>query len=391
MGMASQKDRLENLAKLNKPSGGTGSGSGGGVGGGLYRTNSGTNTVGAVAETVAVDAMLENQQITAETKDVGDLFEYKIKQPVTIHKNQSALVPILQARIDAEKVSLWAPGNQRALRALWLTNSSGLTLDRGSFSIQEGETFAGEGLVDPIKPGEKRLISYAADPSILIDSELKTENERVRRIVIKRGFMTQTEEQRQHKVYTIRNQDKAARTVIIEHPLRKDWELVGVAKPEETTTSHYRFRVIVEPEKTASLAVDEVHSYGSRYEITNLNDEQITLFLQSRKINPEVETALRPIIARKNEVAGYESQIGAERRKLSGIFDDQKRLRDNLAVLKGNAEERTLAQRYTGELNRQEDELASLRNAITDLESKRDTAKAKLDAMLQDLTLDTTP
>src|SRR5262249_5410036 len=177
--LASSRDRLEQFAKLSGDAGGgvgsghgagVGPGSGGGMAGGTYRVNAPTNSAmaGASAETVAVDAMLENQQITAETKDVGDLFEYKIKQPVTIRKNQSALVPILQARIDAEKVSLWAPGNQRALRALWLTNSSGLTLDRGTFSIQEGETFAGEGLVDPIKPGEKRLISYAADPSIVI-------------------------------------------------------------------------------------------------------------------------------------------------------------------------------------------------------------------------------
>jgi len=37
---------------------------------------------------------------------------------VTIHKNQSALVPILQARVDAEKVSVWNPAENRALRAL---------------------------------------------------------------------------------------------------------------------------------------------------------------------------------------------------------------------------------------------------------------------------------
>lgn len=56
---------------------------------------------------------------------------------------------------------------------------------------------------------------------------------------------------------------------------------------------------------------------------------------------------------------------------------------------KGNAAERNLIQRYTGELNRQEDELASLRRTLADLQSKRDEAKNKLDAMLDKLTLDT--
>ncbi len=97
--------------------------------------------------------------------ELGDLFEYKLKDRVTIRKNESALVPIVQAHVEAEKVSLWNAGldSPRPLRALWLTNSSPLTLDGGSFSILESEAFAGEGLTDSIKPGEKRLLSYAAD------------------------------------------------------------------------------------------------------------------------------------------------------------------------------------------------------------------------------------
>src|SRR5262249_17915278 len=77
--------------------------------------------IGSTSETVQVQAspqtvetsssevaeMAGKQHIEAESKDLGDYFEYNIKQPITIGKNQSALVPILQARIEAEKVSLW--------------------------------------------------------------------------------------------------------------------------------------------------------------------------------------------------------------------------------------------------------------------------------------------
>src|SRR5579862_1479467 len=79
----------------------------------------------------------------AEGSDLGDLFEYKLKDRVTIHKNESSLVPIVQAHVQTEKVSLWNPslGSARPLRALWLTNSSTLTLDGGSFSVLEDEAF----------------------------------------------------------------------------------------------------------------------------------------------------------------------------------------------------------------------------------------------------------
>ena len=106
----------------------------------------------------------QNRHVEAEGKDLGDYFEYNIKQPITIGKNQSALVPILQARIEAEKVSLWNEDSKEIRRALWITNSSGLTLDSGTFNILDGDTFAGEGLIETVHPVERRLISYAGDP-----------------------------------------------------------------------------------------------------------------------------------------------------------------------------------------------------------------------------------
>ena len=90
---------------------------------------------------------------------------------MTLRKNQSALVPIVNAEITAEKVALWnrGAGSGRPLRAVWLTNGSGLTLDGGSISVIDGNAFAGEGLIGSLKPGERRLLSYAADLGVLVE------------------------------------------------------------------------------------------------------------------------------------------------------------------------------------------------------------------------------
>src|SRR3977135_3252673 len=108
----------------------------------------------AMAEEEAVEEAREESEPVAEGKALGDLFEYKLKERVTIRKNQSALVPILQTDIAAEKVSLWSEslGVARPLHALWVNNASPLTLDGGSFSVLDGNTFAGEGLVEAFKP-----------------------------------------------------------------------------------------------------------------------------------------------------------------------------------------------------------------------------------------------
>ena len=133
----------------------------------------------------------------AESKDLGDYFEYNLKQNISIGKNQSALVPILQSRIEAEKVTLWsANGNQPPLRALWIKNASGQTLDSGTFNIIDADTFAGEGLIATVHPDERRLLSYAADTAVRVTSQTEAKDQPVSRIRISTGILFVSREQR---------------------------------------------------------------------------------------------------------------------------------------------------------------------------------------------------
>src|SRR6266849_2784280 len=212
----------------------------------------------AMAEAVEVEEAREESEPFAEGNALGDLFEYKLKERVTIRKNQSALVPILQMDIAGEKVSLWSEslGVARPLRALWVNNASSLTLDGGSFSVLDSNTFAGEGLMEAIKPGERRLLSYATDLGLLVDTKLDSGRERVTRVRIYRGTMTTTSEEREKKTYIVRNEDTTPRTLVIEHPARPEWKLAEDGpNPEEKALGLYRFRMSVEPKKTERLVI----------------------------------------------------------------------------------------------------------------------------------------
>jgi hypothetical protein len=329
----------------------------------------------------------------AHGADLGDLFEYKLKDRVTIRKNESALVPIVQVHVTAEKVSLWNASlhSMRPLRALWLTNSSSLTLDGGSFSILENDAFAGEGLTDSIKAGEKRLLSYAADLGLRVESRSEGDPERVTHVRVDRGVMTQMCELRQATTYIVRDDDTTPRTVLIEHPLRTGWRLAGEnSKPEETTSAVYRFRIQVDPKNSATFVVHESRPLESTYQLTNLTEDQIKIFLQQRAINPEIEAAFRKIVEQKNRVAAFDAEISNRDDERQKIYDDQQRLRENLKALKGSAEERALTQRYTQQLADQETRLETLERESAALENKRDTAQGELEQMIQTLSLDRT-
>ena len=365
---------------------GVGSGSGGGIGGGVFRAG----TSALHFDAAAAAQSLETTTTVAQTQELGDLFEYKLKDLVTIRKNQSAMVPILQARIDAEKVSVWNPSQPSVLRALWIDNSSGLTLDGGSFNVLEGDAFAGEGLMDPIKPGEKRLLSYAADLGLLVDAKQKSGRQKITKVVIAHGAMTQMTEEQEEHIYTIRNRDTSARTVVIEHPARPGWKLADGTEPAESTASFHRFRLDADPKKTTIVSVKEYRPISTRYELTNVSDDEIAFFVSQNSINAEVEKVLRRVVGQKNSIAVFDADIAARKAQVSGIAEDQKRVRENMKALKGSAEEKALLERYARELNDQEDRVQSLQHEISDLQQKRDAAQKALTEMIEGLELEAT-
>ena len=371
-------------AVANRPHVGPGVGSGGGVGGGAFSAGP------SVASLEEARAMGE---AAASGQELGDLFEYKLKDRVTLKKNQSALVPIAQTEIDAEKISLWSgtTGSGRPLRGLWLKNTSPLTFDGGSFSVLENGVFAGEGLTDPIKPGERRLISYATDLGLLVEALKNSQPQHVTRVKISKGVLTQVSELHERTLYTARNQDEVTRTLVVEHPARLEWQLAKAAKePDEKATGVYRFRIEVPSKATASLPVEEARTLSTSYQLSNLNEDQIGVFVKQGTITPEMAQALAKITAQKAVVAKLEEEMENRQKDIDRIVEDQGRLRENMKALRGSAEEKALLQRYTRQLDEQETQLDTLRKKIQDTEAQRDKANNALEKMIDELQIEST-
>ncbi len=377
---------------------GVGSGGGGGVEQKAYKQFIAQNANGRqFYETAALaPGALAKQTSEAEGKSIGDFFEYDVKQKISIGKNQSALVPILQSRIEAEKVTLWSPDSDDdensfsvPLRALWIKNTSGQVLDSGTFNILEGDTFAGEGILETIHPDERRLLSYAADTAVHVKHEEDSSEMPYSRIKIAHGVMMLTREEHKTTTYEIRDADKDSRVVVVEYPLEEDWELTkDTPKPEETTASYDRFRVPVDAGKTAKLTVKAVHSDEASFVLTNLNSDEVDLLVKQQRVTPALQQAFNQILGQKNQIAGLDQQINQRTQETRQISEDQNRIRENMKALKGSAEERALIQRYTGELDKQEDRLATLRSEMEDLRAKRAAASAELNRMIMAINLD---
>jgi predicted nucleic acid-binding Zn-ribbon protein len=96
----------------------------------------------------------------------------------------------------------------------------------------------------------------------------------------------------------------------------------------------------------------------------------------------------RRVLDQKNRVSSLETQLKSRQQELESITKDQARLRENMKALKGSAEEKALLQRYTRQLDSQEDRLNTLNNEISDAQEKHTQEQEKLDRMVQEIVMD---
>ncbi|MGA3161019.1 MAG: DUF4139 domain-containing protein [Terracidiphilus sp.] len=372
-------------AKMKAPSGGVGSGAGVGSGSGHgYSAGSGGNIGGGVMRVGGVnrasDAYKEGD---VSTNAFDDFFEYALTQPVTIHKNESAMVPILQQELPAEHVTLWSAKEPTPMRAVWLENKSKLTLDSGSFSIFESGEFAGEGLLDPIHPGEKRLLSYAADQAVKVRRAAPAYTTTLRHIAMHQGVLVQQTSQVTDSAYTVTNAADEAREVLVEHARIPSAELESEPKPAETTATAYRFRMAVTPHESVDLHVRERALLSETVRIDPSVDRSEFLIAISKPI-PSVEEKLKPLIDAETALSGLNAKIEENEAKETELTGDEARDRENLTALKGN----DAAKRFVEELNRAEDQLQAARKQATDLEQQKNAAVEKLNALIAALSFD---
>jgi phage shock protein A len=258
-------------------------------------------------------------------------------------------------------------------------------------------------LISILKPGERRLLSYAADPSVHIkiehgskkreddnnDEDEEATVDTVTHLRILHGTMILTRQQQRTNTYIIRNADTAPRDVVIEHPAGSGWKLADGLKPEESTTSFSRFRVKVAAAATEKLTIRELRPAENTYALTDLNTNYLELFAGGHP-NPEVQSALQQVLEQKTKISSLDSQISSREQQISSITTDQSRVRENMKALRGSAEEKVLLQRYAQQLNSQEDQMAALNTQVTELKQRRDSERSALDTMSKKINLDQT-
>ena len=326
---------------------------------------------------------------TTQTAAFDDFFAYNLTEPVTIRKNESALVPILQAKIPAESVTLISSnGNNTSqpLRALWITNTTNLTLDRGSFSLVEDGAFGGEGLLDPIHPAEKRLLSYAADQAVHVTTESNKNSSHVDEVTAAKGVLVLHRADVSEITYVIHNAAPVSRAIVLEHPVRFGYTLDSDPKPEETTPTVYRFRVHAAPGETVRLHVGAKHRGTTQYQLTNYSEDQLALIVRESGDSSNIQAALAPILDARRRVSDAQVAVDQTNATLNGLREDEERQRANITALQ--SADKSSRDRFVHDLNKTEDAITAAQTELTTRTTALNATKADLANRIEALQID---
>ncbi len=323
--------------------------------------------------------------VATQTREAGELFEYAFSQPVTVKKDGSAMLPFLQQKIGARKLLIYnEPESAHPRNATELTNSTGKTLDGGPITVFDGNAYAGEALVETLKAGDKRMISYAVDLGTRITTAFGSDQAVVREVHLRRGVLTTRSAMRQRTTYTIQNVDQKPKTLIIERPARPGFEVVS-PKPSELTRDARRFEVRLAAGAAEKFEVVEENVFDQRLMVANLTPDQLLSYTQNKEISTSARQQLEQLAGIKRQIAETDNEIRQTQTNIDELFKDQQRLRENLASLNRVTGQQDQVQRYAQELAAQEKQLAGLRDRMAELRKRKTALESELNALIEKL------
>ncbi|HYV36779.1 MAG TPA: DUF4139 domain-containing protein [Gemmataceae bacterium] len=329
---------------------------------------------------------------TATATNLGATFEYAIDQPVTIPRQKSALLPIVNGGLEGDKVSVYSPGAHAKypLLALRFKNTTGVHLMAGPVAVFEGSNYCGDAQLPDIQPNEERLVSYALDLGTEVEAIAGDQNDQAVSVRLHNGLLTMTKNWRETKTYTIKNRSPHDRVVIVEHRFRPDYKLVSKQEPKERSQSVYRFEVKVAAGKTGTLEVAEENKYDSHSNLSNLaatNTHVIRYLVKCDLSNAKVKTALEKVLEVHEKAAKTANAVSGLEKQLADITADQARLRANLKEMPQNA---AAYKRYLEKFDSQETTIEKLQTQISELREQAQKQQQDCKAYLNGLDLKAT-
>jgi len=323
----------------------------------------------------------------AEAAALGEFFRYEISQPVSLARQQSAMLPIVSADVEVEKLAVYDERvlAKHPLSGVRLINSTDVSLMQGPITVYEADAYAGDARIEDLPPGSSRLLTYAVDLDVEVVARGEAAPERLTSVRLSKGTLVATRKLTRSRRYELKNSGSESVRLLVTHPIQPGWKLVEPSKPAETTRNDYRFAVTAAPGEPTTLTVREERVVEQRLGLANLDDAAVLFYVNAKTVDPAVKQALSEVIERKRAIQKLVVERKTREKEIAGISQEQSRIRENMARLDRAS---NLYARYVQKFGEQESRIEDLREAIAELTDREQKARESLDTYLLGLDLD---
>lgn len=315
-------------------------------------------------------------QSLADAADAGELFQYTIATPVSIPRQHSAMLPVVNEAVTADKVSIYNPAThpKHPLNGLELENTTDLHLMQGPITLFDSDVYAGDAKLPDMQPGEKRLVAYALDLATTVDIKQNPRPMASVSLKVVKGVLHHERKHFDERTYVIRNKADRPREVIVEQPYGDDWKLIEPDKPYERTSSISRFKVEVPALETRELLVKLERTLEERIALLDRNVDYLQVLLRNRELSPALRNALQRLVQMRTELGSLERQRLQAERDMNEYVQDQARVRENLRTLRQGSDTYDRQMRKFDELETSiENQRERVENAREQFEEKQST------------------
>ncbi|WP_026782798.1 DUF4139 domain-containing protein [Pleomorphomonas koreensis] len=309
--------------------------------------------------------------------DVGITFT--LPQPVTLKAGATLTVPIIDADLDAELVSLWREDSGAAPQAaIFLSNATGNSLPPGIFTVYGEGGYLGDAQVAGIPPGEKRFAAFAADPKTRVTSE-RDHTETVVGLSARDGVLTVKRSLAWTTVYHVAAPKDAERTVMVDHGRIYGTKVSTDGEVVSDEPDRLRVRLKVAAGATGDLKVTETRTDADAIQLTDSDTDTLLSYASTSGIDPAVAERLKAIAAIKTRVADAERAMARAGEIVKRQSDEQARLRANLQALPETSDG---AKSYIAKLARSEKAIEEAEAARSEAQERADRERTALDASI---------
>ena len=325
-------------------------------------------------------------QVQTQQRALGDLFEYAIQHPVSIGRNRSALVPIVNQEFEGRAVLLYQEKafRQNPVRAVEFHNTTGLTLEGGPATILDGDTYVGEAMLDVVKPSGERLLAFAAELGVNVTTSVGTSRDKEARATVWNGQLRVERREVRKTTYTVKAGDSPLDTLFIDHPRQgNDWELVDL-KADSVTETYWRLKFPLAAGQQ-TLVVEQDRSEVETLLLGSVTRSIFDTLLSRKALTPSLSKILDQAAAlnlRREELIVLERGLINEG---GAIHQEQTRIQGNLSKLGTSDDERQLRGRYVKTLSTQEDRLEQITRELNAINAERQKLAQQLAALEAEL------